>query len=226
MNISLYYEEKGSGFPLILLHGNGEDHTYFKNQIEYFSKRFHVFAVDTRGHGKTPRGDGEFSIRRFAEDLHGFFLEHKIEKADILGFSDGGNIALVYALKYPQTIRKLVLNGANLFPRGVKRRYQLPIEVGYFLADRFSKKSEEAKKNAEILSLMVNDPFVDPEELSKLDVPTLVVVGKHDMINEKHTRLIEEKLLNSRLAILGGDHFVAAKRPKEFNRVVGAFLEE
>ena len=224
MDISLNYEEKGSGFPLVLLHGNGEDCTYFKNQLEYFSKTRRVIAVDTRGHGKTPRGDGEFSIRRFAGDLHSFFLEHGIEKADILGFSDGGNIALLFALKYPHMVRKLVLNGANLFTKGVKASVQLPIEIGYKIAKPFSRFSKKAKKNAELLSLMVNDPYIEPNELKLLKMPVLVIAGTDDMIKESHTRLIAEKLPNSRLVIMNGDHFIANKNAKVFNTHVENFL--
>lgn len=55
MDIALYYQEKGDKEPLILLHGNGQDGSYFKNQIEYFSDRYRVIALDTRGHGKSPK---------------------------------------------------------------------------------------------------------------------------------------------------------------------------
>ena len=68
MDISLYYEEKGSGFPLIMLHGNGEEHGYFEHQTYCFAENYRVIAIDTRGHGRSPRGEGEFSIKRFADD--------------------------------------------------------------------------------------------------------------------------------------------------------------
>ena len=74
MNIKLHYVEKGEGFPLILLHGNGEEHTYFSHQIEYFSETRRVIAIDTRGHGQTPRGNKPFTIKQFAEDLLRFGL--------------------------------------------------------------------------------------------------------------------------------------------------------
>ena len=131
MNIALHYTEKGSGEPLILLHGNGEDSSYFVHQTEYFSKKSRVIAVDTRGHGKSPRGNAPFTIAQFAEDLKNFMDKHEIQKADILGFSDGGNIALTFSLKYPERVRKLVLNGANLNPGGVKPSVQLPVVLGY-----------------------------------------------------------------------------------------------
>lgn len=122
MDIRLYYEKAGDGEPLIMLHGNGEDGTYFKHQMEYFSKDYRVIAIDTRGHGKSPRGEKPFTIRQFAEDLNGFMEEQGMEKAHLLGFSDGGNIALAFALRYPGKVESLILNGANLCPAGVKPR--------------------------------------------------------------------------------------------------------
>ena len=225
-DIQLHYTENGCGQPLILLHGNGEDSSYFIHQIDCFSKDYRVIAIDTRGHGKSPRGDKPFTIKQFAEDLKDFMDEKGIEKAVLLGFSDGGNIALTFALKCPERVEKLILNGANLYPSGVKAIYQWPIEIGYRTARLFSKKSEKAKHNAELLALMVNEPNIEPAELSRLTMPVLVVAGTKDMIKESHTRLIYKSLPNAQLSIIEGDHFVANKNPYLFNKVVGAFLRK
>ena len=225
-DIQLHYIEKDQGQPLILLHGNGEDHTYFIHQIDHFSKDYRVIAVDTRGHGKSPRGGKPFTIKQFAEDLNDFLNEMNLSKVIILGFSDGGNIAMEFALKHPERVEKLILNGANLFPSGVKPRYQWPIVLGYHIAKCFAKKSEQAKKNAEMLALMVNEPHVDPSELSRLTMPVLVVAGTKDMIKEAHTKLIYKSLPNAQLNIIEGDHFVANKNPEAFNKVVDAFLRK
>lgn len=224
MAIHLYYEEKGSGTPLILLHGNGEDHTYFEHQMEYFSKSCRVIAIDTRGHGKSPRGTAPFSIRQFAEDLYEFMQEHRIEKADILGFSDGGNIALIFALKYPECVNRLILNGANLDAGGVKPLVQIPIEIGYRAATLFARKSADARKNAELLGLMVNDPNIKPEELKKIKAKTLVIAGTKDMIKTSHTEFIHAQIHGSELVFLEGDHFIANKEWKAFNKAVEDFL--
>ena len=77
MDIQLHYVEKGQGMPLILLHGNGEDGGYFKHQIDHFSGAYRVIAIDTRGHGQSPRGFAPFTIRQFAEDLYNFMEEKK-----------------------------------------------------------------------------------------------------------------------------------------------------
>lgn len=222
MDIKLHYIEKGEGAPLILLHGNGENGGYFEKQTEYFSAKYRVLAPDTRGHGLSPRGTAPMTIRQFAEDLRGFMDEHSIEKARILGFSDGGNIALCFAIKYPERVERLILNGANLSPAGVKRIYQLPIELGYALARRF----KGAKANAEILALMVEDPFIPESCLEKLEMPALVIVGSRDMIKESHSRRIAELLPGGRLCIIEGDHFIAARAAAKFNAEVEKFLNE
>ena len=223
-DIQLHYIEQGEGQPLILLHGNGESCDYFEHQIPCFSSNYRVIAIDTRGHGKSPRGEKAFTIKQFAEDLHDFMDEKGIEKAILLGFSDGGNIALTFALKYPERVEKMIVNGANLFPSGVKSRYQMPIEIGYRIAGLFSKKSEKAKQNAEMLGLMVNEPHIEPSELACLTMPILVVAGTKDMIKDSHTRLIHKNLPNAQLALVEGDHFVANKNAAAFNKVVEEFL--
>ena len=86
MDIRLNYTEKGEGDVLILLHGNGEDATYFEHQLEYFSPFYRVIAIDTRGHGKSPRGTKPFTIVQFAQDLYDFLVYHKIENK-VRGFS-------------------------------------------------------------------------------------------------------------------------------------------
>lgn len=226
MDTTLYYQEKGRGEPLILLHGNGQDGGYFRHQMEFFSRRCRVIAVDTRGHGKSPRGAAPFTMEQFARDLKGLLDEMGIEAPILLGFSDGANIAMKFALQYPGRLRALILNGGNLNTRGIKRRVQLPIELGYRLAKRFASRSEEARRNAEILGLMVHEPNIEPRELGNISVPTLVVAGTRDMVKAAHTREIAAHIPNARLAILPGDHFLASKKPERFNREVERFLDE
>ena len=225
MDIKHYYIEKGTGKDFILLHGNGENSDYFVGQIDEFAKRYHVYALDTRGHGKTPRGEAPFTIRQFADDLKDFMDEHEITKAHILGFSDGANIAMIFAMKYPEMVDRLILNGGNLDAKGVKRSVQIPIEIGYRFASKFADKSESAKKNAQMLSLMVNDPNIKPEQLSAIRAKTLVIAGTNDMILRKETCRIAENIKDSKLVFVKGNHFIANKKPEEFNLEVINFIE-
>lgn len=225
MNISLYYQEKGNKEPFILLHGNGEDSSYFKHQIDYFSDRYRVIALDTRGHGKSPRGTKPFTIEQFSHDLYDFMISHKISNAVILGFSDGANIAMKFAMKYPDKVKALILNGGNLNPKGVKRTTQIPIELGYRIARGFALKSSGAKKSAEMLGLMVNEPNIERTELSRITAPTLVICGRNDMIKESHTKEIAENIPGAKLSIMKGSHFIANKRYLAFNKEVESFLQ-
>ena len=225
MDIELFYREKGSGEPLILLHGNGEDGSYFVHQIEHFQSRYRVIALDTRGHGQSPRGSAPFTIRQFVCDLYAFLRAHEIPPAVLLGFSDGANIAMQFALDHPGMVRALILNGGNLDPSGVRRSTQLPIELGYKLAKHFAGRAEGAKKNAELLGLMVNEPHLKPSDLARLSMPALVICGTKDMIREPHTRMIADSLPHASLKILPGDHFLANKHPAAFNRAVDDFLK-
>jgi pimeloyl-ACP methyl ester carboxylesterase len=225
-NENVHFIEMGKGETLILLHGNGENCEYFSGQMDEFSKMYHVYAIDTRGHGKTPRGDKPFTIRQFANDLLCFMEEHRIEKAHLLGFSDGGNIAMVFAIRHPERVNRLILNGANLDPSGVKRTTQIPIEIGYKIAMRFAEKSESARLNAEMLGLMVNDPNVKPEELALIQAKTLVIAGTRDVIKEEHTRLIASRIPRSELVFIKGNHFIANKQPGRFNQAVLDFLRD
>ena len=224
MDIRHFYLEKGTGEPLILLHGNGTDSGYFKGQINAFAGQYHVYAIDTRGHGRTPLGTMPFTIRQFAEDLLGFMDEHQIEKAHLLGFSDGANIAMVFAVRHPGRVDRLILNGANLNASGVKRRVQIPIEIGYRIARCFSAKSESAGRNAEMLGLMVNEPDVSPAELAGIRAKTLVIAGTRDIIKEVHTRLIAEAIPDAKFVFVKGNHFIANRNPRDFNRAVLDFL--
>ena len=225
MDIVHHFIEKGRGEPLILLHGNGENCDYFAGQIDAFALSYHVYALDIRGHGKTPRGAAPFTIRQFADDLLFFMDACGLEKSHILGFSDGGNIAMIFAMKYPERVDRLILDGANLDAKGVRRSIQIPIEIGYRFAKLFAGKSEEARLHAEMLGLMVNDPNVRPEELSAIRAKTLVIAGTKDMIKEEHTRLIAGNIPDSRLVFIKGDHFIANKCPDAFNRAVLEFLQ-
>lgn len=224
MDIDLYYVEEGKGFPLILLHGNGESSRYFSSQIKFFKQRNRVIAIDTRGHGCSPEGVMPFTISQFADDLYSFMKEEKIEKSHILGFSDGGNIALIFALRHPDMVEKLVLNGANLNPGGVQAFVQVPIIAGYLLNTCLAVFSKNAAWKRDLLRLMVKEPHIPPESLQTLTMPVLVIVGNRDMIRHSHSELICKSLPDGHMKVIPGDHFIAAKEPERFNFAVDQFL--
>ncbi len=226
MNISLNYAEKGEGDILILLHGNSESNKIFKDQIDYFSSKYRVIAIDTRGHGNSPRGNAPFTLGQFAEDLNNFFTEHDIKKANILGFSDGGSIAMIFTMKYPEKVSKLILNGANLNPGGVKKYFQMFLNCLYKIFSGLLKYNKKAIKYTEMLGLMVNQPGINPDFLNNILIPTLVIAGTNDLITEEHTKLIASSIPEAKLVFIKGNHFILSKKPEAFNKAVDEFLNE
>lgn len=224
MDVRLNYYEVGEGPTLIMLHGNGGDHTCFFNQFERFADSLHMVAVDTRGHGESPRGTAPFTLGQFAEDMHDFMDERGIDRAHILGYSDGANIAMIFSLKYPERVGKLVLNGGNLDPSGVKRRVQLSITASYLWARLRCRWNPEAVRDVEMLRLMVEEPHIDPADLARIGAPTLVMAGTKDVIRESHTRLIQQSIPGARLAIVEGDHGIVKHNPVAYNDVLAEFL--
>lgn len=224
MDINVNYYDEGQGQALVMLHGNNEDHTYFREQFQYFKDKYRVIAPDTRGHGKTERGTGTLDFNQIADDLKAFLDELGVRDIILLGFSDGGNTALTFALKYPEYIDKLIINGANLYPMGVKFLTQLPTVIQYgglIVASMFNKRYTPLK---EIIGLMVVEPHISPKKLKSLTMSTLVIAGNRDMIKTSHTELIARSIPNSKLIIIPGDHFIAKKNPTLFNKVVEDFL--
>ncbi len=221
-----FYIEKGQGTPLILLHGNGDDHRYFVHQMDALSCAYHVYAVDTRGHGQSPGGEGEFSLSRFAEDLLAFMDLHHIEKAHLLGFSDGGNIALLFALRYPHRVEKLILNGANLYLKGLRKSVIEGCKSAYDEALPKAEADPAAKRTVDMMRLILQEPNIAPTALCSLPMPTLVIAGTKDMILCRHTKMIARHIPRARLVLMEGDHFIAQKHPEAFNRHVLDFLRQ
>ena len=107
--IKIYYEEYGQGQPLLLLHGNSESIESFRLQIPEFSKFYKVIAVDTRGQGRSSEDGKPYTYDLFADDMNALLNYLTIDSATILGWSDGGNTALIMAMKYPKKAKRLVV---------------------------------------------------------------------------------------------------------------------
>ena len=127
---------------------------------------------------------------------------------------------MVFALRHPQLVEKLVLNSANLNTGGVKLRYQLFIEAGY----RLVKLLRAPMEKVEMLGLMVDNPDVSPQELEGIKAKTLVIAGTRDMIKTEHSRLIAKSIPDARLCLLPGGHGLVRERAEEYNREVLGFL--
>lgn len=222
----IYYESYGQGSPLFLLHGNNEQINSFREQIEPLSRHFKVIALDTRGQGKSINNKvSPYTYEQFAKDLSTVMDSLSIEKASLLGWSDGGNTALIFALMHPKKVEKIVVMGANLFP-GADAIEEDVIQIFEHRRDSLSKHADlESQNQMRLADLVLKEPHLNKNALQRIVAPVLVLAGEFDVVKRKHTILIQSFIKNSRLEIIpGSDHYVPVKNPKVFNKIVLDFL--
>lgn len=220
----LYYEVHGAGIPFLMLHGNGEDGSYFQHQINAFADRFQVITMDMRGHGQSQHGTTPLDFVLFAEDVIALLDTLGIERCILMGFSDGGNTALTLAARYPDRFHVVIANGANHHPSGIKRMVQWPIILGYWCCSLFVIFSKKARQNQEILNLMVHHPNLKKEQLAQIKLPVLIICGTKDIVKQEESELLHEWIPTSTLVMVEGNHFIAAKQPAAFNNQIKVFL--
>ena len=189
--IELFYEKTGQGRPLVLVHGNGEDHTIFDEAVSALSSDFTCYAVDSRSHGQSTAVK-ELHYRDMAADMLAFLEALDLRDVVFYGFSDGGIVGLMAA---PQTerITTLITSGANMNPTGVKLGIQLFIRFGNFL-----------KKDPK-LELMLREPHITEEQLRAIRARTLILAGSKDLVLEEETRRIAAAIPGAELRILPGE---------------------
>lgn len=191
-----------------------------------FSQLYQVIAIDTRAHGRSTRGNAPLDFYLFADDVIAVLDDLGLQKAHILGFSDGGNIALHTVLKYPERVLSVIADGANLFPAGLLPEIQAHQKEKYAFLCEKAKTDLEYQKKAEIYGLMIHHPNLTFDMLAQIHTPTLILAGEHDMIAPAHTQGIAEAIEGAELFIVAdGDHFIAAKMPDVFNALVMDFLQ-
>ncbi len=191
----LYYERTGEGQkPLILLHGNGEDHTIFDELINALGDGYTIYAIDTRGHGLSATPP-EYHYEDMAEDLLNFVKALSISKPVVFGFSDGAITALIAASKNPGMFSRVIAAGANSNPKGLT------------FGARAGIKRQFKKDGSPLAKMMLKEPDLSPGLLSRITCRVLLLAGQRDMVKEKDTKKIAAAIPNCEVKILmGEDH--------------------
>jgi pimeloyl-ACP methyl ester carboxylesterase len=222
----IHYYITGQGHPVVLLHGNGEDYTVFKDLIPLLKNRYRVIALDTRGHGLSPAGDAPWNFELFARDAAEVLAALDVGKAAVIGFSDGGNTALHMARSYSAQLAGVAAAGANAWPGGLKGTARLGIiarYAAYTLGAHFSKKSVAGKR---LYALMVKEPRLKPEDLEDIALPVLLISGDADVVSSRHTRILARKIPQAQLIYeAGADHFAFVREPGRYIQRLEAFLD-
>lgn len=215
--IELFYEKEGSGPPLILLHGNGEDHHIFDEAVVILEREWTVYRLDSRGHGQSSRME-ELHYEELAGDVISLVQELRLESPVLYGFSDGGIVGILTALCAPKLLSGLIISGANLQPRGMKGLFYWMFRI----LNLFRRKPE--------WEMMLTEPSIRKSDLQTIEIPVYVTAGERDMIRESHTKFIAEHIPKSRLDILEGEthgsYVVHAEKLAEIIGAGAAFIQE
>lgn len=188
----IYYEKTGEGTPVILIHGNGETHKIFDALIPKLARMHAVYAMDSRGHGQSAQAD-EFHYSDMAEDVAAFARALDLTSPALYGFSDGGIIGLIAASRYPSMFSALAVSGANLTPSGLKFLPRLSMRLRYL------------KTKDPLTRLMLKEPRITKDDLSKITIPVLVTAGSKDIIKKRETKRIASWIPNATLKIMYGE---------------------
>jgi pimeloyl-ACP methyl ester carboxylesterase len=221
----IYYERFGNGRPLVMLHGGGNSiHGSFAKQLDEFAKTHEVIAPEQIGQGHTPDVDGPLTYGTMADDTAALLTQLNVRDADVVGWSDGGNVALILAVRHPELVRRIVVSGANFAPSGLPQKD----------LDDMRAQQQELRKtkpfDAKLNQMWVTGPTtkeLSPALLGKIQKPVIVMAGDHDAILLEHTLALFHALPNGRLCILPGTgHGTFIQRPEWVNPIVLSFFSE
>jgi pimeloyl-ACP methyl ester carboxylesterase len=224
----MYCEVYGKGKPLLMIHGNNGNIGSFENNIPYFSQRYKVIIADSRSQGKSVDFKDSLSFEMMADDEAALLDTLHIDSAYVLGWSDGGIVGLLLAIRHPQKVIKLAETGANLWPDSTA------IEPSSWLDDErtFESIREKTypagmtKNDRKMFLLDWFQPHISLSELHAIKCPSLIIGGDHDVIRPEHTLIIYENVPKAYLWIVpNSGHGTLIEHKDEFNRIVNKFFE-
>lgn len=217
--ISLYYEIHGrtDGVPLVLLHGGGStiDSTWGR-VLPIFAAHRRVIALEEQAHGRTSDRDAPLTFESSADDVAALLQVLKVDKADLMGFSNGASVALEVAIRHPGLVRKLVFASSMTKRSGAQPQFWEFIGKAGFedmpqaLKDAFLRVNPDAAKLRNMhdkdLARMRNFQDVPDAEVAAIRAATLVMLGDHDVVRPEHAFELTKLIPGSRLLILPGGH--------------------
>lgn len=253
--MKLFYREYGdSGKPLIILHGLFGSSDNWLTQAKMLSPEYHVYLVDQRNHGLSPKSD-EHNYNVLAEDIRAFIEEHKITSPILIGHSMGGKAVMKFAINYPELVEKVIivdiapkaypiqhdriLEGLKSIPvQSITSRneadetlseYVSEPEVRMFLLKNLQRSDTGFvwKINLRALEKQIDVISNGIDESKACNVPTLFIRGaKSDYITDQDIPILKKLFPNHSLITIDSGHWIQAEKPQEFVNAVQTFLNE
>ncbi len=230
--VRTWYDDVGSGDPLVLMHGGAVDSRFFAANIDALAANFHVYTPDRRGHGHSPDVEGPITYDLMARDMVAFIDTVIGRPAHVVGHSDGAIVALVLALLRPDLVRDLVLIGGGFHQDGfVPGGADIEVDqVVEFLGAAYGEVSPDGEEHypvviRKIAEMAKREPTMSAAEVSEVTARTLVVASDDDIFTMEHTLELYRAITNCELAVVPGtSHFLTQEKPELVNKIVVDFL--
>lgn len=228
--LKLYYEDYGTGNPLMVIHGNGGSIADMKCQIDHFRKTRRVIAMDSRAHGKSEKGSGPLTYEQIADDLSEVVTALSLSNVDVLGHSDGGIVAILFALRHPTQVNRVVAGSPNLLPdvtalvpSAIDRNKQTVREAEDAIRRGDTSRDWETQRRR--VQMMIDEPHVQLSSLHTITAPTLILGADGDIIQLEHLVAIFKNLPNGQLFIMpGATHGMVRQEAALYNQIAEQFL--
>jgi pimeloyl-ACP methyl ester carboxylesterase len=223
----MYTEVYGSGPVVLMIHGNNGDMNAFARNAPYFATHYKVVLADSRSQGKSLDPDHPLTFEMMADDYAALLDAMHIESADVIGWSDGGIVALLMAIRHPDKVTKLASTGANLWPEadafapGVWDEEKTEYEAGLHRKLTTAKEKNDRK----LFLLDWQEPHITMAQLHTIKAPSLIICGDHDLISITHTVLIYQNIPHAELWVVpNSSHGTLIEHADEFNKKVDDFF--
>jgi len=225
-DLRMAFRRHGSGPVLLLLHGNSQSKRFFSRCQKKHFPMYTTIAVDSRGHGESRSEDPEYSIDQYSEDVIGFCRAKGISEARLIGYSDGGNIALLLARKAPDIFRKIVAISPNYLVSGTKDGSLRTIRWMVKLFEILAKCGLPTTKAAMRFRLMLKDIGITEDGLRSIATSMKILYAEKDFVKEDHIRRIAELVPRCSLARIGRCNHMTIFHKKETIESIKDYLRE
>lgn len=230
--VKTWYDEHGSGKPLVLMHGGLVDARWFEPNLAPLAERFHVYVPERRGHGHTPDVQGPITYQAMADDTIAFLDTVVGEPADLVGHSDGAFVAMLVAMQRPELVNRLVMisGGFNKSGEAMPDMEWDVDQIAEFLGPAYGEVSPDGIDHFKVVAKKIGDmaavePDLQASELAKVTQRALVMFSDDDLVTLAHSVEMYDALPNAELAIVPGtSHFLTQEKPHLVNAIVLDFL--
>jgi pimeloyl-ACP methyl ester carboxylesterase len=227
------YEWENNGEAVLLLHGGLSQTSHWDAHIlPAVEDEFHVFAYDRSGHGFTGDQAKSFHYQHQTDEAISYLKQIVKEPAHLIGYSDGGIIALMVAMQHPELVRSIVTLGANFNPNGIVHLDDFDGNISAEDQEEYSRTSPDApetqgQKIRKMIEIQKSEPNLSTEDLAKIQCPVLVMAGDDDVIKHTHTVELYESIPLGQLAIVpASSHKFIKERPALAQLLIREFLED